>query len=127
MKKDVFREKLKENLIIQAPDGMADKIMEAIELEAKQVANKRQYSMPGKPILLGLSFFFIFTIIWSFFYEGDQSGQIGELVPNFTIQIPKLDSFSWLFTTMNSYLMVGFLLFIVLEFIQLKRNNFRFN
>lgn len=127
MKRDVFKENLKKNLIIPAPDGMANKIMDAIEIESKQVSYKRDYSMPGKPILVGLSLFFLFTVIWSFLYQGNQTNSIIERLPKFTIQVPEFSSFTWLFTNLNSYLMIGFLLFVILEYIQYRRNSFRFN
>jgi hypothetical protein len=127
MKRDVFKEKLKKNLIIQAPEGMTNKIMDAIEIESKQVSYKSDYSMPGKLILVGLSLFFLFTVIWSFLYRGNQTNSIVERLPKFTIQVPELSSFTWLFTNLNSYLMIGFLLFVVLEFIQFRRNSFRIN
>lgn len=127
MKRDEFKEKLKKNLIIQAPDGIADKIMDAIEIESRQVEYKKDYSMSGKPILIGLSLFFIFTILWSFLYQGDHTVQIIDQLNKLSIKIPEFSSFSWLFNSMNSYLMLGFLLFIVLEFIQFSRNSYRIN
>jgi len=127
MKKEVFKEKLKENLIMQAPDGMTDKIMNTIQLEAEQASLKRHYSMPGKPILLFLSLFFVLSMVWSFFYKGGHSSILEERIQNVNIHLPKMESLSWLFTSLNSYLILGLLIFVIFEFFHLKRNHFHFN
>lgn len=127
MKREVFKEKLKENLIIQAPDGISDKIMNTIQLETEKASLKRHYSMPGKPILLFLSLFFTLSIVWSFLYKGEHSDKLVELIPNFNIHLPNIDSFSWLFNSLNTYLIMGLLIFVILEFFHLKRNHFHFN
>lgn len=121
MKDEEIKRELEKHLLLEAPPGFSDRIMESILAEKRDVKQHKTYTMPGKNLLIILSLFFIGSIVWSFSIgvhsESKFSLFLDRIVP------PSLDRINWIFNTLNSYLMVGILLFIVIEIISIRKRS----
>jgi uncharacterized membrane protein len=115
MKEEDFKKSLKEHLIVKAPKDFSANVMEAIALEANK--KSLNYTWPGKRLLFFILLIFASGISWSFMANAKEDAMLVFLSDHVSLSLPKFHSLSLLFNQTNSYLMMGFLLFLLIEII----------
>ena len=123
MKDEEIKRELKKHLMVEAPQGFSDRIMESIAAENLVVKQQRDYVMPGKNLLIILLLFFMGSIVWSFMAGTTSDSKIHSLLDR--ISPPSFEQVNWLFNNLNSYLMLGFLLFLIIEIISVRKDRSR--
>jgi hypothetical protein len=123
MRDDEIKKIVKETFFEKAPAGLSDRIMEQIALEDQQASIASNYALPGKGLLVFLFLLFSAGIIWASISSYELNENVKALKDKITFDFPTISFNTLIFNDINTYLFIGFFIFLILEVLLIRKEN----
>lgn len=116
MSDEELKKQLKKAILIKAPEGFTDKIMEGIALEKEDIVAKSPYKIPGKMLLILLAILFSGSIILGLLVPSEDLGIMNNINDYISLDLPKYEYKGLIINKVTAYVLAALFIFLYMDY-----------